>query len=283
MLFWVKGAPTARNNFQVKCEQITWTKMMVPQGLTSEQFGNASTLIRQRVGSISDDIYVQGSRAGGTARVDSDIDIAVRVSPEEFNTLITQRFKTPNPGSSKERTMLHAIDTGKIQAGLSSLRIQLEKELGMKVDISIIKAGGSFNNGPSIPLSRRGEGMLDDSMDLFCKVFADAEMTKETLVTLAAETLHGTIERWSIQTEQCDIGIAENDEYDSVKKIDKLDGFLFSKYYIEIEPSIDGNKDAYISEVGMLLERLWQEGCSAIASCDFEELLPRKGGYNPTR
>ncbi|WP_379151048.1 nucleotidyltransferase domain-containing protein [Paenibacillus sp. sgz5001063] len=123
--------------------------------MTSEQFNNASSIIRQKVGSISDDIIVQGSRANGTARPDSDIDFAVRVSPEKFDELITQRFGTPNPGSVKERTMQHAIETGKIQsgeAGLRSLRQELQKALGMDVDISIVKSGGPFDNGTQIPL-----------------------------------------------------------------------------------------------------------------------------------
>jgi hypothetical protein len=51
--------------------------------------------------------------------------------------------------------MLHAIETGKIQsgeAGLRSLRKQLEKLLGLDVDISIIRSGGPFDNGPMIPI-----------------------------------------------------------------------------------------------------------------------------------
>ena len=58
-----------------------------------------------------------------------------------------------NAGSAKERTMLHAIQTGKIQSGeakLSSFRKELEKDLGMDVDISIIKQGGKFDNPPYI-------------------------------------------------------------------------------------------------------------------------------------
>ncbi|USB32579.1 S8 family serine peptidase [Paenibacillus sp. YPG26] len=130
-------------------------KLTIPQGLTSKQFKSISSKIRQKLGSISNDILVQGSRANGTARVDSDIDFAVRVSPEKFDELVKQRFGTPNRGSAKEKTMLHAIKTGKIQAGeagLSSFRKQLQQELGIDVDISIIKSGGSFDNGPYIRL-----------------------------------------------------------------------------------------------------------------------------------
>ena len=126
----------------------------LPQGISQEQFSNASKLLRDRVGDISNDIAVQGSRAKGTAKPTSDIDIALRVSGDKFDSLINQYFKTPNPGSAKERTMLHAIETGKIQAGeakLSGLRKELQEIFGMEVDISIIKQGGAFDNPPFIP------------------------------------------------------------------------------------------------------------------------------------
>lgn len=127
----------------------------LPQGVSQEQFSNASVILRNDVGNISDDIVVQGSRAKGTAKPTSDIDIAVRVSPEQFDELINQYFKTPNPGSAKERTMLHAIETGKIQSGeakLKGVRLQLQEVFGMDVDISIIKIGGPFDNPPFISI-----------------------------------------------------------------------------------------------------------------------------------
>ena len=125
------------------------------QGLTRSQFDELGTAVRGGAGHISDDIFVHGSRASGTARAASDIDIAVRVGPDKFDDLIRSRFGTPNPGSAKERTMLHAIQTGKIhsgEAGLRGLRKQLEKSLGFDVDISVIRRGGPFDQGPRIPL-----------------------------------------------------------------------------------------------------------------------------------
>ncbi|MGG3025332.1 nucleotidyltransferase domain-containing protein, partial [Brevibacillus parabrevis] len=132
--------------------------LKIPQGLTQAQFDKASSMIREKVGHISDDIVVQGSRAKGTAKPTSDIDIAIRVPAEKFDELIQSSFskvKPPNPGSAKEKTMLHAIETGKIQSGeakLSKFREQLQQELGMDVDISIIKIGGPFDNPPFTPL-----------------------------------------------------------------------------------------------------------------------------------
>lgn len=125
----------------------------VPQGLTEEQFGAASAQLRAGTEHIGGELVVQGSRAAGTAGPESDIDFAIRVPSDRFDELIAQRFKTPNPGSSKEDTMLWAIETGKIQAGeagLRGLRRSLAAQLGMEVDLSIIRIGGPFDNPPFI-------------------------------------------------------------------------------------------------------------------------------------
>jgi len=129
--------------------------LSAPQGLSKGQFSKMSSMIRGGAGKFGDDIVVQGSRAKGTARATSDIDIGIRVAGDKFDDIIKSRFGTPNAGSAKERTMLHAIKTGKIQRGelgLSKLGKQVESEIGMKVDLSVIRKGGAFDNGPFIPL-----------------------------------------------------------------------------------------------------------------------------------
>lgn len=108
-----------------------WSKgglddIKIPQGISAEMFSDASKLIKESIGYISDDIVVQGSRASGTANPTSDIDIAVRVTSEKFDEL---------------------IQTG--EAKLKGLR--LEEIFRMEVDISIIKQGGTFDNPPFIP------------------------------------------------------------------------------------------------------------------------------------
>ncbi len=136
------------------CEEILGEGCKLPQGITQEQFSEASSLIRSETSEIGSDIVVQGSRASGIAKATSDIDIAIRVDSDKFSEMINRCFKTPNPGSAKERTMLHAIKTGKIQAGeagLRGLRLELEEIFGMDVDISIIEIGGPFDNPPFIP------------------------------------------------------------------------------------------------------------------------------------
>jgi hypothetical protein len=123
--------------------------------LTEEQFANLSAKVRAVAGHLGSDIQVQGSRVAGTAREDSDLDLAIRVSPEQFEEFLRERFGTPNPNSAKARTMQHARETGKIQAGeagLRPLRKALEADLGVEVDIAVIQSGGPFDQGPYLPL-----------------------------------------------------------------------------------------------------------------------------------
>ena len=150
----VAGVSAGHAQQQANVAHIKTGSGTLPQGISKVKFDEASKLLRDSVGDISNDIVVQGSRANGTAKATSDIDIAIRVSSSKFNELISKYFKSPNPGSAKERTMLHAIETGKIQAGeakLSGLRKQLQDIFGMEVDISIIKQAGEFDNPPFIP------------------------------------------------------------------------------------------------------------------------------------
>jgi RHS repeat-associated protein len=129
--------------------------LAIPQGLSKSRFSEMSKIIREGAGKFGDDIVIQGSRAKGSATATSDIDVAIRVTKKQFDKLIKNRFGAPNPGSAKEKTMLHAIKTGKIQRGelgLSNLGKQVEIRIGMKVDLSVIRKGGSFDTGPFISL-----------------------------------------------------------------------------------------------------------------------------------
>ena len=131
----------------------------IPQGLSIQQFDEVSNLLRTVAQSrgLGTDIFIQGSRADGTARASSDLDIGIRLSPQQFDEFLNNGSKiaNPNPGSAASRTREHAITTGKIQSGearLSSVRVELEASLGMDVDLSIIKSGGMFDIGSQLPI-----------------------------------------------------------------------------------------------------------------------------------
>jgi len=129
--------------------------LVVPQGLTDEQFRWLSAQVRSHTRQLGEEIYIQGSRAGGTATQESDLDIAILVDAGRFEEILQRSFGNPKIGSAKERTMHHAGKTGKIQAGeagLRPLRRKLEQELGLEIDISVIRRGGPFDSPPYLRL-----------------------------------------------------------------------------------------------------------------------------------
>ena len=127
---------------------------VIPQGFTKDSYGKFAKTLKEGIpDELGNNVRIQGSRASKTAGPDSDIDIAVVVDDATFDAAIIKAFGKPNVGSAKEKTMLHAIKTGKIQAGeagLSGLRKKLEGMVKFNVDISIIKKNGAFDNGAQI-------------------------------------------------------------------------------------------------------------------------------------
>jgi hypothetical protein len=137
----------------------------IPQGLTEEQFVWLSAVVRRHTTHLSTDVRVHGSRVSATATAESDLDIAILVDAASFERLVEHFFGRPNPGSAKERTMLHARESGKIQAGearLRSLRQELERSLGIQVDISVVRRGGPFDVGPYLVLHGGAGGLSDE-------------------------------------------------------------------------------------------------------------------------
>lgn len=152
----------------------------VPIGITEELFTQVSQTARQAASALpyGDDIVVQGSRVRGysmdwvngklqpvikqmpSVAQHTDFDIAIRVSAEVFEEAIRRSFGRANPGSSKEDTMLMAIQKGRIfgshaRPKLSSITRVMEKILGFpkgKIQVTLVKVGGSFDSAPSIPL-----------------------------------------------------------------------------------------------------------------------------------
>ncbi|MDG5857033.1 1,4-dihydroxy-6-naphthoate synthase [Clostridium beijerinckii] len=115
--------------------------------------------------------------------------------------------------------------------------------------------------------------------NLFCKVFIDTNEERLSLLNSIKDVVLGITERWTITSNSMELELRKNDDFNESLRFEKRDGFLYSRYYIEIEPIGDIKQEQYISSVSMLLENLWTLGYKAVAACDFENELPRKGGY----
>ncbi|WP_207515698.1 hypothetical protein [Longitalea luteola] len=75
------------------------------------------------------------------------------------------------------------------------------------------------------------------------------------------------------------IELRANEDYDN--DISKVfpDGFLHFPFCLEIDISESVSEKEASRVVSQILVFLWKNNWSAIASCDFENLLPENGGY----
>lgn len=75
------------------------------------------------------------------------------------------------------------------------------------------------------------------------------------------------------------IYLNKNMDFDKNRECEFPDGFLFFKYTLDFEPEKLEKKEC-IRIVNSLLNWFWNNDIPAVASCDYENELVHKGGYN---
>jgi hypothetical protein len=75
------------------------------------------------------------------------------------------------------------------------------------------------------------------------------------------------------------IYLNKNMDFDKNKEFEFPDGFLFFKYTLDFESDELEEKDCVVI-INILLTYFWDKNFPAIASCDYENELINKGGYN---
>ncbi|WP_435923429.1 1,4-dihydroxy-6-naphthoate synthase [Paenibacillus sp. DYY-L-2] len=116
--------------------------------------------------------------------------------------------------------------------------------------------------------------------DLFTKIFLDTDREKSSVVETVSMIVQGSVTGTPIVTEQSEIFVFNNEDFSEEKRNQDGDDFLYYRYYIDIGPVGDVEEKVYIGEIAKLLIELWDSGFKVVAACDFEDELPRRGGYN---
>ena len=112
-------------------------------------------------------------------------------------------------------------------------------------------------------------------IDLFCKIYLDTESSIDDVNRLILASIGGDSSRNStITTSSCLIDIDENDQFDEVMRTDPVNGFLYCRYFLDIEPVEGVSRVRYVEVLSTLLKKLREKGCKAIPACDFEDELP---------
>jgi hypothetical protein len=119
-----------------------------------------------------------------------------------------------------------------------------------------------------------------DRQDLYCKIFVNGAPTSDNLLRLVARALGGTIEYHTVIATGAEIYVAHNDDDDALRAREP-DGFVFYPHYLDVTAVPGQTPSAQITLVATLLEAFWAAKLDAVAACEFEEELPRRGGYHP--
>ena len=129
-------------------------------------------------------------------------------------------------------------------------------------------------------------GATEDESTLDCRIYADVGCERAKFVSVIACLVKGEIRghlQNTIECPACTIDILNSDDFDCQRRKKFPDGFLFFRYFIEIYPRPRFDQTARIQTVSTILQHLWKHGYSAVAACDYEQMLPEQGGYKSQR
>ena len=113
------------------------------------------------------------------------------------------------------------------------------------------------------------------SLELFCRVNVQSELPHGEFVSFIARSIGGVSHLNSVKSNALDISVDENDVFDAEKARRGKDRWLHFRYTMEIDPIEGVSPINYVTAIGNLLQSLWSSRMDAVASCDFEDRLPR--------
>jgi len=115
---------------------------------------------------------------------------------------------------------------------------------------------------------------------LFCEIYVNASDSEEIFTDAISALVGGKRLGYELHTNWAIIDVITNDEFGTTFN-ETGDDFLGYRYKLEFELESDRQvaRSEYIGNVGALLTKLWRRGYKAVAACNFEEELPRHGGY----
>jgi hypothetical protein len=116
---------------------------------------------------------------------------------------------------------------------------------------------------------------------LECQIYADCDSNEEFYRRISAAAgcppTYGVIE-----TRSAKVAIMRNGDQDPARKAEFPDGFLFFLTRIDVSADRSAAPRAVLELLTAILEDLWAAGIPAVAACDFERVLPNRGGYADT-
>jgi hypothetical protein len=111
---------------------------------------------------------------------------------------------------------------------------------------------------------------------LYCKVYVDSELDCQGIAKLLCDAFGGSRSGLTVVTPSVEVDVRTNDEYRP--DVRGRDRFLFYRYTLDIVATEAARRPDVLAAVSQVLNALWASNAYAVASCDFEDELPRRGG-----
>lgn len=108
--------------------------------------------------------------------------------------------------------------------------------------------------------------------DLYCKLFVQAQMTRDELVQWLARSVGGRVRLRTIATQTMELDVSSNDESDA-QRADLNDGFLYFPFIVDVTPAENAVRDPYVAGVDAVMRSMRGAGMRVVAACDFEDEL----------
>lgn len=120
---------------------------------------------------------------------------------------------------------------------------------------------------------------MNNTDELYCQIYVDAEISGDELLEKVAQLVGGNVDIDTVCTDNYEIDIKKNEDFNPERRHEEPDGFVYFRYYMDVDALPGQRRSAQIALVTKLLESLWSWGFQAVAACDYEEELPKAGGY----
>jgi len=116
---------------------------------------------------------------------------------------------------------------------------------------------------------------------MFCRIYIVEIETDKTLLKSLSQLLDVPISnKIYIESDLYFLSLRNNEEHDVKKEKEFPNGFIYFKYFIEMDFEDEMDISSIVQLINQVLSFLWKNGYAAVTSCDFEELLLENGGYN---
>lgn len=115
---------------------------------------------------------------------------------------------------------------------------------------------------------------MKEYKDLYCKLFIDFNGSQDELVDKVIQIVKGNRKRTrSVESSIAEIDVNNNEDYNEEISFVEDDGFLYSKYYLDIEPIDDIGQSEYILGMKKFVNNLIELGYNVVVASEFEEEL----------